>query len=313
MKYVTLNDGHKMPMLGLGTWNSPPGEVYDAIRTAIDVGYRHFDCAHVYRNEKEVGQAIRSKIDEKVIQREDIFITSKLWNTYHRVDLVEPALKTTLANLQLDYLDLYLIHWPMAFQEGGELFPVDEKGKKIYSHVDYLDTWKEMEKMVEKKLTKSIGISNFNSQQVTRVLKIAKIKPVTNQIECHPYLNQNKLMQFCEERGITITAYSPLGSPNRPWAKPDDPKLLNEPKLQKIADRYGKTVAQILIRYQIDRGNIVIPKSVTKKRIADNFAVFNFELSAEDIALIDKFDCNGRIVSMEDIKDHPHFPFSIEF
>ncbi|CAG9789872.1 unnamed protein product [Diatraea saccharalis] len=312
MPKVKFNNGFECPILGLGTWKSKPGEVTQAVKDAIDIGYRHFDCAYVYGNEKEVGAAITEKIGQGAVKREELFITSKLWNTFHRPDLVRGALQTTLSNLNLKYLDLYLIHWPLAYKEEGDLFPSDENNKIIFSDVDYVDTWKAMEPLVNEGLVKSIGISNFNSKQVERLLQHATVKPVTNQVECHPYLNQNKLKAFCEARGIVITAYSPLGSPDRPWAKPSDPQLLEDPKLKEIADRLNKTVAQVLIRYQIDRNNIVIPKSVNKARIASNFDVLNFNLSPEDIKLIDSFDCNGRLVPMTASFGHKHHPFENE-
>lgn len=152
------------------------------MKDAIDIGYRHIDCAHVYGNEKEVGEAIQVKIAESVIKREDLFITSKLWNTFHRPDLVEPAIKQTLTNLKLDYLDLYLIHWPVGYKEGEVLFPTNSDGTPILSDVDYVDTWKAMEGVMSKGLTKNIGVSNFNSEQITRLLQNATIKPVTNQV-----------------------------------------------------------------------------------------------------------------------------------
>ncbi|XP_052755298.1 aldo-keto reductase family 1 member B1-like [Galleria mellonella] len=307
---VRFNNNLECPVLGLGTWKSKPGEVTQAVKDAIDVGYRHFDCAYVYGNEKEVGVALTDKINSGAVRREDLFITSKLWNTFHRPDLVRGVLNTTLKNLNLQYLDLYLIHWPQAYkEEAGSLFPVDANGKLQFSNVDFVDTWKEMEGLVRDGLVRSIGVSNFNRRQLERVLQAATIKPVTNQIESHPYLNQKRLKAFCEERGIIITAYSPLGSPDRPWAKPGEPLLLEDPKLKAIADRIGKSVAQVLIRYQIDRGTIVIPKSVTKSRIAANFDVFDFTLSKEDIALIDTFDCNGRICPESSAFDHPDHPF----
>jgi aldehyde reductase len=307
---LKLNNGKEMPILGLGTWKSKPGEVVQAVKDAIDAGYRHIDCAHVYQNEDEVGEGINAKIQDGTVKREDLFIVSKLWNTMHRPDLVRPALETTLKHLKLKYLDLYLIHWPMGYKEDGPLFPTDANGKVQYSDVDYLDTWKSMEQLVEAGLTKSIGISNFNSKQLERLLASCKIKPVTNQVECHPYLNQNKLAAHHTKLGVVLTAYSPLGSPDRPWAKPDDPKLLDDPRLKGIADKYKKETAQILIRYQLDKGNIVIPKSVTKSRIISNAEVFDFQLTKDEIALIDSFDCNAHFVPLTDQRDHKYHPFA---
>ena len=165
--------------------------------------------------------------------REDLFITSKLWNTFHRPDLVVPALKKTLENLKTPYVDLYLIHWPFAYKEEGDLFPKDENDKLQFSDVDYVDTWKALEEAVDLGLVKSIGISNFNVAQTKRILDVARIKPVTNQVECHPYLTQQKLSTFLKSVDIVLTAYSPLGSPARPWVTKDDPVLLEDPKVNK--------------------------------------------------------------------------------
>lgn len=307
--HVTLNNGLKMPQLGLGTWNSPVGEVTQAVKDAIDVGYRHFDCAYVYGNEAEVGEGINAKIAEGVVKREDLFITSKLWNTFHRADLVLPALKMTLENLKTPYLDLYLIHWPFAYKEGGDNFPKDENDKILFSDADFVDTWKALEEAVDLGLTKSIGISNFNADQTKRILDSCRIKPVTNQVECHPYLTQQKLSAFLKTHDIVLTAYSPLGSPNRPWVTKDDVVLLEDPKVLALAKKFNKTPAQILVRYQIQRGHVVIPKSVTKNRIASNFNVFDFELSDADIAEINSFECNGRICPMNGALGHPDHPF----
>jgi len=311
---VKLYNGHEMPIFGLGTWKSSPGQVGQAVEDAIDIGYRHIDCAYIYQNENEVGAALKKKIDSGAVSRDQLFITSKLWNCYHSPELVEPALRKTLELLGLEYLDLYLIHWPIGFANTGDLFPVDADNKCMFKKVDHLETWKAMEKCVELGLVRSIGLSNFNSKQTQHVLDGCKIKPAVNQVECHPYLNQTKLIKFCQDNGIAITAYSPLGSPDRPWAKPEDPALLQDPKLLAIAANHNKSCAQLLIRYQIQRGVIVIPKSVTKSRIAENFDVFNFELSEEDIKVIDAMDCNGRFCDgVSWIIGHDDYPFAIEF
>lgn len=227
-----------------------------------------------------------------------MFITSKLWNTFHHPDLVRGAIETTLKNLNTPYVDLYLIHWPMAYKAGPELFPTNETGQIEFADVDFVDTWKELEKAVDDGLLKSIGVSNFNRSQIERILAVARIPPAVNQIEVHPYLNQVKLSAFCASKGIAITAYSPLGSPTRPWVKPEDPVLLEEPKLVALAEKHGKTVGQVLIRYQTQRGHIVIPKSVNKDRIISNLDVFGFELSSEDLAVVQSYEVIGRLCPM---------------
>ncbi|XP_037795151.1 LOW QUALITY PROTEIN: aldo-keto reductase family 1 member B1-like [Penaeus monodon] len=310
---LTFNNGYKVPVFGLGTWKSKPGEVMQAVKDAISCGYRHLDCALIYGNEPEVGEAIKAKIADGTVKREDLFITSKLWNTYHKKSLVIPTLKESLTNLGLDYLDLYLIHWPMGYKEGGEKFPTDENGKTLYSDVDYIETWPAMEEAVEAGLVRSIGVSNFSKDQIERILQIAKIVPANNQVECHPYLNQKKLIDYAKVKGISVTAYSPLGSPDRPWAKPDDPLLMDDLRIVRIAEKCKKTPAQILIRYQIQREVIVIPKSVTKSRIEENIQVFDFALSDDDMKTIDDFDCNGRFLHLTWVQDHPHWPFNTEF
>ena len=203
-----------------------------AVKDAIDIGYRHIDGAFIYGNEHELGQGVNAKIAEGVVKREDIFITSKLWNTFHRPDLVRGALEATLKNLGTSYVDQYLIHWPLAYKEESDLFPKDANDKVIFSDVDFVDTWKELEKCVDAGLTKSIGVSNFNKKQIERVLAIARIPPASNQIESHPYLAQVKLSEFCRSKGIHVTAYSPLGSPARPWVTDAEPVLLDDPKVR---------------------------------------------------------------------------------
>ncbi|XP_058054884.1 aldo-keto reductase family 1 member B1-like [Anopheles bellator] len=311
---ILFKNGASIPAVGLGTWNSPPGQVAQAVRDAIDVGYRHIDCAHVYENEHEVGEGIAAKIAQNRVKREDLFVTSKLWNTYHRPDLVHGALQVTLRNLGLKYLDLYLIHWPQAYQEGDVLFPLRPDGKRVhFSDADYIDTWPAMEKLVDRGLVRNIGLSNFNTKQVQRILNVARLAPVTNQIECHPYLHQSALTEYCRQQGITITAYSPLGSPARPWVKDDDPVLMDDPVVQSVAKKHSRTAAQILIRYQVQLGHIVIPKSVSKQRIAANADIFQFKLDDDDMKKLGALERNGRICPESFSFGHPHHPFEEEF
>ncbi|XP_059083382.1 aldo-keto reductase family 1 member A1-B-like [Tigriopus californicus] len=313
---VTLNSGFSMPLLGLGTWQSKAGEVEAAVKHAIKVGYRSIDCAAIYGNETEVGAGLAQGMKETGVKREDLFITSKLWNTKHHPDDVEGACQKTLSDLGLAYLDLYLIHWPHAFRRGDDVFPKSEDGALLFeTSVTPTETWLALEKLVEKGLVRSIGLSNFNSLQINDILEKGKIKPCVNQVECHPYFNQEPLRKFCEEKGIFIMAYSPLGAPQRPWATPDEPKLLEDPKLMEIAKNHGKTVAQVVLRWQIQRQVIVIPKSVNLNRIEENFSISDFTLSSENMELLASFHrADGRVVEPRvngKSRDghHPHYPF----
>uniref|UniRef100_A0A672YR11 alcohol dehydrogenase (NADP(+)) n=1 Tax=Sphaeramia orbicularis TaxID=375764 RepID=A0A672YR11_9TELE len=321
--FAVLNTGRKMPLLGLGTWKSQPGQVKQAVLWAFQSGYRHIDCAAVYGNEAEIGDALEETLGhDKILRREDVFITSKLWNSRHHPEDVEPTLLKTLRDLKVDYLDLYLIHWPYAFRRGDVNFPRKEDGTILYDDTHYKETWGAMEKLVGKGLVRAIGLSNFNSQQIDDILSVATIKPAVLQVESHPYLSQEDLLGHCRDRGLVLTAYSPLGSPDRAWKQPDEPVVLDEPVIAALAQKYNKSPAQIILRWQTQRGVVTIPKSVTESRIQENIQVFDFTLEAEEMQTISALNKGWRyIVPMIEVDGqrvprdagHPLYPFNLPY
>jgi len=300
METLEFRNGDEMPILGLGTWKSAPGEVYDAVKVALDAGYRHVDCAPIYGNESEVGRALRESFDEGVVDRDDVWVTSKLWNDAHAPGDVRPALEQTLDDLQLDVLDLYLIHWPVAQKRGvnlpqspDDLISLDER--------PISETWQAMEALVEDGLVRHIGVSNFNIPKLDTLMQGATIAPEMNQIELHPYLQQRDVVEFAQENGVHLTAYSPLGSKDRPDDLKDDdePILLEDPTINEIADRHDVTAAQVLIQWAIQRDTAVIPKSVNEGRIKENLAAADVRLTDEDVAEIVELDRSRRYVDGE--------------
>ncbi|XP_006158528.1 aldo-keto reductase family 1 member C15 isoform X2 [Tupaia chinensis] len=320
MQSVKLNDGNFMPVLGLGTATVEQDlcdKAEEITVTAIEIGFRHIDSAYVYNTEEQVGKAIRRKIADGTVKREDIFYTSKLWVTFHRPDLVRPALEASLKKLQMDFVDLYLIHWPLSFKPAEDPFSSNIGDCFTPDTVDLCATWEAMEKCKDAGLTKSIGVSNFNHKQLELILNKPglKYKPVCNQVECHVYLNQSKLLTFCKSKDIVLVAYSALGSQRicGTWLKENSPILLDDPVLGEIARKYNRTPAQVALRYQLQRGIVVLAKSFKKERIKENFQVFDFQLTPEDMKTIDSLNRDFRYTEPAHFKDHPNYPFHEEY
>ncbi|CAB4002365.1 aldo keto reductase [Paramuricea clavata] len=284
-----------------GTWQSKPGEVGDAVKAAIRAGYKHIDCAHFYGNEAEVGQALTEILNELGMNREDVFITSKLWCNSHAREDVIAACQTTVKNLQVEYLDLYLIHCPYSFAK-GMVFPRKPEHRKDilgYDKRRMSETWKGMEELVHKGLCKAIGVSNFSSTKVAALLETAEIVPATDQVELHPFLPQPGLKKFCEENGIIITAFSSLGSAGRPRYGEADPVLMDEPLIKEIAAKRNCSPAQVLLAWGVNYGCPVLPKSVNEGRIKQNLETYNVKLEKKDMTALANIGKKFRYLPME--------------
>lgn len=305
-----------MPVIGLGTWKSSQDKAGQAVEYALsEAGYHHIDCAAIYRNEKEIGEAFNKVFHGGSRKREDVFITSKLWNTEHPKERVRQACEATLKDLKLEYLDLYLMHWGIAIPPNDEqptnpfgrwTEKLDENGFLITEKVPIRETWEAMEGLVQAGLVKAIGVANFTAPMLVDLLSYAKIQPAVNQIELHPYLQQSELVEFCRYRDIAVTAYSPLGSPGNYKAK-GYPLISEDAVIVAIANEHSKSPAQVLIRWGIQRGTIVIPKSVTSERIKENIEVFDFELSAAEMQAIAGLNRNLRFVNANAWWKIPYF------
>jgi alcohol dehydrogenase (NADP+) len=279
------------PSLGLGTWKSSPGEVGEAVRTALELGYRHIDCASIYGNEAEIGQALASAFRDGVVQRNQLWITSKLWNDCHAPEDVRPALLRSLSDLQLEQLDLYLIHWPVVHRH-GVLMPEQAADQIPLAQLPLSQTWSAMEALVDEGLVRQIGVSNCSAAKLKDLLQTSRLQPAMNQVERHPWLQQNALLQLCRQEGIGITAYSPLGSPSGAGEAP----LLSDPTIEAIAQSHGATSAQVLLAWGIATGSAVIPKSVRRDRLAGNLAATQLQLSPAELQQIATLDRGHRFV-----------------
>ena len=294
-----------IPQIGFGLWKIAPDDCADVVYAAIKAGYRHLDSASDYGNEKAVGEGIKRALDDGLCQRSDLWVTSKLWNTYHAKEHVSLALEQTLSDLQLEYLDLYLIHFPIAL----EFVPFDtryppewvfdpdvESPMMKASKVPLSETWSAMEKMHSQGLTKHIGVCNYTSGLLHDLMSYAKRKPDVLQIESHPYLTQERLIRLAKHYGLAVTAFSPLGASSyfELDMAQEGESVLNAAVVKKIADRVGKTSAQVVLRWGIQRGTSVVPKSSRVERMKENLDIFDFELSAEDMRSISVLNQNRR-------------------
>lgn len=265
---VLLHNGVKMPYFGLGVYKVEEGnEVIESVKTALEVGYRAIDTAALYENEEGVGKAIK----ESGIPRKEIFVTTKVWNTDHGYEKTLKAFDKSISKLGLDYVDLYLIHWP---------------GKDTF-----IDTWRALEKLYRDGRVRAIGVSNFKPHHLQTLMEHSEEKPVINQVELHPYFQQKELREFCKQHDIVVEAWSPLGRG----------QVLDDPVLAEIGKKYGKTPAQVTLRWHLQNDIVIIPKSVTPSRIKENADIFDFELTAEDMEQIDQLDKNTRLFKDPDL------------
>jgi alcohol dehydrogenase (NADP+) len=274
---IALNHGSgRMPALGFGTLIPDPATTISATKDALATGYRHFDCAERYQNEREVGEALRVGLAAGGIAREDVFVTTKLWNSNHQPERVEPAFEASLERLGLDYLDLYLIHTPFAFQPGDEQDPRDENGDVIYDEsLTLLDTWRAMENLVDRGKCRAIGLSDIGLDELRPLYEAARIKPAAVQVEAHPYLPETELLEFCKERGIVFLAFAPLGHGMKSGP-------LQDPVIAQVATRVGKTPAKVLLAWAVQRGGALLTTPKTAARAQENFDISALPADAFD-------------------------------
>ena len=302
---LQLPNGSQMPVIGLGMWKVDRAAAPALVEEAARAGYRHFDCASDYGNEAEVGAGLQQVARAGIARRDEFWVTSKLWNTNHAAEHVRPACERSLRDLKVDYLDLYLIHFPVAlkyvppetrYPAGWFEDPDAPEPRMKPVRVPVSETWQAMEELLRAGLVKNIGVSNFNISLLRDMLAYAKIPPAVLQVEMHPYLTQHKLVRFCCEAEIAVTAFSPLGAPSYVplGMATDSDSVLNEQVVREIAGRHKKTPAQIVLHWAVQRGTSAIPKSSKAERLRENIAIFDFELTMDDMETISGLDRNRR-------------------
>jgi len=298
MKTIKFENNDQMQVIGLGTWKATGEEVKRAVKDALDAGIRHIDTAAIYGNESEIGEALQEVFKEGKITRSDVFVTSKLWNDAHTKETVLPALQESLYKLQLDYLDLYLMHWPVAFKPGIAM-PSNQSEYLSLQEAPIIETWTQMEHAKNEGLARHIGVSNFSKKKLKDLVAKAAWKPEVNQVEMHPLLQQNELVSYCNNQNIKLTAYSPLGSGDRSESMKgeNEPNLMEMPEIKRIATKHHVSPAQVLINWHTQRNISVIPKSVTKSHIITNFEADRVPLDSEDMQAIASLDKNYRFIT----------------
>lgn len=300
MQTLKFSNGDELPAIGLGTWKSEKGEVGKAVKSAIDTGYRHIDCAATYGNEAEIGEAFSEVFKKGEVKREELWITSKLWNSSHKKEDVIPALKKSLKDLQLKYLDLYLIHWPVAFKPEVS-YPESDDDYLPLEEAPIIETWNMLIEAKKSGLVKHIGVSNFSITKLKDLMGKTNQPPEMDQVELHPFLQQDDLLNFCKSNNIHMTGYSPLGSGDRSSSlkAEDEPSLLDDEVINEIAKKHDASPAQVLIKWHLTRGTAVIPKSTNPKRIKQNLESANLDLTEEDLSKISDLDRHFRYITGE--------------
>jgi D-xylose reductase len=302
---ITLPGGDQMPVVGLGLWKVPRTAAPHVVERALCTGYRHLDSACDYGNEAEVGAGIRAALKAGACRRDELWVTSKLWNTYHDPEHVRPAAERTLRDLGLDYLDLYLIHFPIPQQfvpfdhrypPGWVADPGAPRPQMRFAGVPLADTWRAMEQLVAAGLVRNIGVCNYNTALLRDLLSYARVRPAVLQVELHPYLGQPKLVRFCHDAGIAVTGFSPLGALSYVsiGMAGEGESVLDQPVVKAAAARHGKTPAQVVLRWGVQRGTAIVPKTTRPDRLAENLALFDFDLSADEMAAISALDRGRR-------------------